>query len=140
MRNIVRYAYGADFCPLTQKRGSSSSVETAILSKRDYDVIIYPHVETSHQLLTIDATVEQKTLPEFCKKVENILQATCLLTIRWMEASIGSILAEFILHLSVLRMSGRALATPLANRMIRLIFEVLAFLTQRIIDHVATRS
>lgn len=57
-----------------------------------------------------------------------------------MEASIGSILAEFILHLSVLRMSGRALATPLANRMIRLIFEVIAILTQRIIDHVATRS
>lgn len=57
-----------------------------------------------------------------------------------MEAFIDSILAEFILHLIVLRMSGRALATPLANRTIRLIFEAIAILTQRIIDHVATRS
>ena len=51
---------------------------TVILSKRGYDVIFYPHIETSHQLLTIDATVEQKPLPELCKESGDILQATCL--------------------------------------------------------------
>ncbi len=57
-----------------------------------------------------------------------------------MEAFIDSIFAEFILHLIVLRMSGRALSAPLANRTILLIFEAAAILIQRIIDHVATHS
>ena len=57
-----------------------------------------------------------------------------------MEAFIDSIFAEFILHLIVLRMSGSDLSAPLANRTILLIFEAAAILTQRIIDHVATRS
>ena len=57
---------------------SNSFGGTVILSKRGYDVIFYPHIETSHQLLTIDATVEQKPLPELCKESGDILQATCL--------------------------------------------------------------
>ena len=57
-----------------------------------------------------------------------------------MDAFIDSIFVEFFLHLIVLRMSGRALSTPLANRTILLIFEAIDILTQRIIDHVATRS